>query len=76
MAYRVLDQLQISIPTIGLAKRYEEIVIKVGDTYKVIRIPFTSGALHVLERVRDEAHRFAITYHKLLRKKAMNLSSV
>jgi excinuclease ABC subunit C len=58
------------VPVIGLAKRFEEIIVPVGPAWKTIRIPYTSPALHVLERVRDEAHRFAITYHRLLRKKA------
>lgn len=75
MAKRVLEDIAPLQPVIGLAKRYEEIVIQEEKGYKIIRIPFTSGALHVLQRVRDEAHRFAITYHKLLRKKAMNITS-
>jgi len=59
------------IPVIGLAKRFEEIIVPLpGNTWKVLRLDLTSPALHVLERIRDEAHRFAITYHRLLRKKA------
>lgn len=59
------------IPVIGLAKRFEEIIIpRQDDTWKVLRLDLSSPALHVLERVRDEAHRFAISYHRLLRKKA------
>lgn len=59
------------IPVIGLAKRFEEIIIpKPDNKWKVLRLDLTSPALHVLERVRDEAHRFAISYHRLLRKKA------
>lgn len=59
---------QTNIPVIGLAKRFEEIIIPQGDKWKIIRLDLTSPALHVLERIRDEAHRFAITYHRLLRK--------
>ena len=59
-----------SIPVIGLAKRFEEIVVPQGNGWKIIRIAYTSGAMHVVERIRDEAHRFALRYHRLLRKKA------
>lgn len=66
----------ISIPIIGLAKRQEEIVIPIAlNQWKIIRLPFSSGALKLLERIRDEAHRFAITYHKQLRSKAEFSSS-
>jgi excinuclease ABC subunit C len=57
------------VPVVGLAKRFEEIIIPRGDNWKVLRISYSNPALHVIERVRDEAHRFAITYHRLLRKK-------
>jgi len=58
-----------NLPVIGLAKREEEIIVPFGSEWKVIRLPFSSGGLKMLLRLRDEAHRFAITYHKLLRKK-------
>lgn len=58
------------IPVIGLAKRFEEIIVPIGSGWKVIRLNLTSPALHVLKRIRDEAHRFAVTYHRLLRKKS------
>ncbi len=64
-ALRVLQERHIALPIIGLAKRREEIIV---PTFKV-RLPTTSPGLHLLERVRDEAHRFAITYHRLLRRK-------
>ncbi|MBI1883428.1 MAG: excinuclease ABC subunit UvrC [Chlamydiae bacterium] len=54
-----------SLAVIGLAKRYEEIVTPHGKDS--IRLGSDSGALHLIQRVRDEAHRFAVTYHKKLR---------
>ncbi|HUD19108.1 MAG TPA: GIY-YIG nuclease family protein [Patescibacteria group bacterium] len=66
-AQTVLQAKSMTIPVIGLAKRYEEIVVYVRDTWKIIRLPLTSPALHVLERLRDESHRFALTYHRKLR---------
>ena len=53
------------IPAIGLAKRNEEIILE--DREDPIVLAKNSAALHLLERVRDEAHRFAVTYHRSLR---------
>ena len=55
------------IPTIGLAERQEEVVF--GDGRPNLLLPRDSEALFVLTRLRDEAHRFAITYHRSLREK-------
>ncbi len=64
----VLTELGLThIPTIGLAKQEEEIFLP--DREDSIRLPRRSDALRLLQRVRDEAHRFAITYHKSLRDK-------
>jgi excinuclease ABC subunit C len=54
-------------PIIGLAKRLEEVFFP-GDKQSII-IPKTSASLKLLQRVRDEAHRFAITYHREKRRK-------
>jgi excinuclease ABC subunit C len=54
-------------PVIGLAKRLEEVFIP--SKSEPVSIPKTSPALNLLKRVRDEAHRFAITYHRKLRAK-------
>ena len=56
------------IPTVGLAKQFEEVYVQ--DVSEPITLPRTSQALYLIQRVRDEAHRFAITYHRGLRKKA------
>lgn len=64
----VLKSLNLtSIPIIGLAKEFEHIFIP--DYPSPIILPSNSRALHLLMRVRDEAHRFAVTYHKTLRTK-------
>jgi excinuclease ABC subunit C len=60
------------IPVCGLAKREEEIFVQ--DMDDPIRLPRTSEALYLMQRVRDEAHRFAISYHRKLRGKAAKQS--
>ena len=69
-AEKVLKNLQIKLPIIALAKREEEIYI---NRVK-IRLERTSGALKLLQRVRDEAHRFAASYHKILRLKSLTIN--
>ncbi len=56
-----------SLPAIGLAKQHEEI-FRPGYRDPVL-LPRTSEALYLMQRIRDEAHRFAITYHRSLRSK-------
>jgi excinuclease ABC subunit C len=69
-AVKILKDVGLSdIPVIGLAKRLEEVFVP-GKSEAVF-IPRTSSALILLQRVRDEAHRFAITYHKNLRGKTI-----
>lgn len=64
-----LAKMEISQTVIGLAKREEEIVAMSGDKFHIIRLPLSSPALRLLQSVRDEAHRFALSYHhKLIRK--------
>ena len=67
-AVKVLDDLQIKDQNIiGLAKRLEEVYLPNESIPQ--NIPKTSSGLRLLQRVRDEAHRFAITYHRGLRDK-------
>ena len=74
-AQRVLDELGITdIALAGIAKRLEEIWLP-GDEYPVI-LPRTSEALFLVQRLRDEAHRFAITYHRSKRGRAMQASAL
>ena len=68
-AVKVLSELDLDLPVVGLAKRMEEVYVP-GQPDPV-RIPRDAPALHLLQRVRDEAHRFAITYHRQLRGKRM-----
>jgi excinuclease ABC subunit C len=69
-AQRALDELGIDdIPVVGLAKRLEE-VWRPSEEDPVI-LPRTSEGLYLLQRVRDEAHRFAITHHRSRRSKSM-----
>ncbi|MCX6769367.1 MAG: excinuclease ABC subunit UvrC [Candidatus Micrarchaeota archaeon] len=66
-ALSALSELQLSIPTVSLAKEFEDIYHP--DKSEPIRLPHSSPALQVLQHARDEAHRFGISYHRLLRKK-------
>jgi excinuclease ABC subunit C len=74
VAMRVVEELGLAqeIPVASLAKRFEEVFVP-GQP-DPIRIPRRSEALYLLQRVRDEAHRFAITYHRELRGKRMTKS--
>jgi excinuclease ABC subunit C len=74
VAVRVLEELGLAdeIPVASLAKRFEEVYVP-GEA-DPIRIPRQSEALYLLQRIRDEAHRFAITYHRQLRGKRMTTS--
>ena len=64
-AKEVLTELGITLPLISLAKREEEIYF--DGSAAPLRLKKDSAALHLLQYVRDEAHRFAVTYHKTLR---------
>lgn len=67
-AIEALKQVGLSLPVFGLAERLDEIFIP-GQS-KSIMLERSSPALHLVQRVRDETHRFAITYHRSLRGKA------
>ena len=66
--------IQDKLTVVGLAKRLEE-VIRVGDPYPLF-IDRNSQALKVLQHIRDEAHRFGITFHRALRSKAQIKSAL
>jgi excinuclease ABC subunit C len=68
-AKEVLDELGMhDMPLAGLAKEREELFLP-GRSGPIV-LPHTSQALYLVQRIRDEAHRFAITYHRSLRAKA------
>jgi excinuclease ABC subunit C len=62
---KVLNLIGVNIPVVGLAKKQEWLFLP-GKIEPII-LPPTSSALQVLQRVRDEAHRFATSYHKKIR---------
>lgn len=79
----VLHSLRLSLPIAALAKREEELFVPVEpvkrqgnkqQSARVVRLERTSPALYLLQRLRDEAHRFTRGYHQLLRRKRMTRS--
>jgi excinuclease ABC subunit C len=72
-AVRVLEELGLDdISVASLAKRFEEVYVP--GAAEPLRVPRDSEALYLLQQIRDEAHRFAITYHRQLRDKKMTKS--
>jgi len=72
-ALEIIREVGLQVPVIGLAKEFEHI-FREGDSEPLI-LPRHSQALYLIQRIRDEAHRFAITYHRKLRSKR-NMTSV
>lgn len=74
VAVKVLEELGLEeeIPVASLAKRFEEVYVP-GES-EPRTVPRNSEALYLLQRIRDEAHRFAISYHRELRGKRMTTS--
>jgi excinuclease ABC subunit C len=78
-AAAVLDELGVTdVAVIGLAKRLEEVWVpsRKGEPADPIILPRNSEGLYMLQRVRDEAHRFAISYHRSKRSKRMTASAL
>ena len=75
-AMKVLEELGLDgeISVCSLAKQFEEVFVPSSN--EPIRIPRQSEALYLLQRLRDEAHRFAITFHRELRNKRMTTSGL
>ena len=73
-AMGVMEELGLTdVPLAGLAKRFEELYVP-GRSAPII-LPAKSQGLYLVQRVRDEAHRFAITYHRDLRSKRQTRSA-
>lgn len=74
-AFQELQKSKIKIPLLGLIKEKEEIVkivkTKRGLSFSRFQPPRNSPALKILQKIRDESHRFAISYHRLLRSKKL-----
>ncbi len=68
-AVQVVDELGLSVPVAGLAKKMEEVYLP-GQP-EPVRLPRTEEALYLLQQIRDEAHRFAVGYHRTLRGRRM-----
>jgi excinuclease ABC subunit C len=71
-AFEVLDGMDVTeLPVVGLAKENEELFVRDPATGRAraepVVLPRTSQALYLVQRIRDEAHRFAITYHRQVR---------
>lgn len=73
VALDVLDELKIGIPVISLAKKLEEVFVPGRN--EGIGLNGKSKALRLLQEIRDEAHRFAISYQRLLRRKRIRKST-
>jgi excinuclease ABC subunit C len=73
-AMEIEQELGIEIPTVGLAKQLEE-VFKPGRSNSIL-LPRNSQGLFLLQRIRDEAHRFGLTYHRNLRGKRQTRSAL
>ncbi|MBS3974687.1 MAG: excinuclease ABC subunit UvrC [Actinobacteria bacterium] len=72
-ALKALAEAGVSeVPVVALAKREEELFVPGFD--ESVRLPAGSASLYLVKRIRDEAHRFAVTYHRELRGKAMTAS--
>ncbi|MFH1093307.1 MAG: excinuclease ABC subunit UvrC [Candidatus Omnitrophota bacterium] len=73
-ALEQLNSLKINIPIISIAKKFEHIYVQWQN--KPVALPLNSKALRLIAAIRDEAHRFALSYHRNLRKKQMLMSEL
>ncbi|MEI6266495.1 MAG: excinuclease ABC subunit UvrC [bacterium] len=73
----IVEPLHLQTKFVGLAKRLEELVVLTSDgSFDTVQLELNSEAYFLVQRIRDEAHRFAITYHRNLRSKELTSSSL
>jgi excinuclease ABC subunit C len=70
---QVMKEYKLNIPVVGLAKKREELVYRLGDQYQLLRLPQDEEGTKLLMNLRDEAHRFAQNYHHHLRLKKITV---
>lgn len=87
-ALKARDDLGLTVPMVGLAKRHELLYIPIdtanrivpesdsGTDYREIELPLHSPGLLLLRKLRDEAHRFALSYHRKIRDKRLQGSAI
>lgn len=83
-AYEAMSKCGHAIAMIGLAKRYEEIILPETDpkdpskiiNFKVIVLSHSDDALKLLMRIRDESHRFAVSYHSVLKRARQKVNAL
>lgn len=68
-ALKATKKLNINVFIAGITKKFEQIVIKRQDKFQIINLDRRSASLKLIQRIRDEAHRFAVTYHRNLKKR-------
>jgi excinuclease ABC subunit C len=73
-ALSAMAEMGVGIPAIGLAKRQETIIRQAEKGFETIALPPASPAVKLLQRVRDESHRFALSYHSTLKVKRQSVS--
>jgi excinuclease ABC subunit C len=73
-AHKVLRSCNVTSPLAALAKREETLFTRTSEGIREIRLPYDSPALFLVQRMRDEAHRFTLSYHQLLREKQQRRS--
>jgi excinuclease ABC subunit C len=75
-AEEIIKPLKVQTKVVGLAKKLEEIFYFKDGEFQKVTLPENSETKFLLQRIRDEAHRFAITYHRNLRSKAIRVSGL